>query len=91
MSSSHSYKVYRRECEDSKKFSCYYIYIWFSFALPSSGYVDSMVYCTREAAGRLLPRWSTNQVKLPVLACFSIPSHFSACLELLVENCSFGD
>lgn len=41
----------------------------------------------------VLPRWSLNPVistELPVLACFSVPSHLNACLELHVENCCCG-
>lgn len=80
MKSSHSSKAYRRGSKEGVKFSFHYLYIWFSFALPNAGCVILTVYCTREFAGRLLPRWSVNPVlsaELPVLACFSISSHCS--------------
>lgn len=40
-----------------EKFSCHYLYIWFSFALPNNECVISTACCTGECAGRLQPRW----------------------------------
>lgn len=64
-----------------------FIALWLRFALSNSGYVIMTEYCSRECAGRLLPRWPMNPLssaELPVLSCLSISSHFSACLELHV-------
>lgn len=89
MRSSHSSKLKRQVSEKGKNFICHYKRD--ELSLLSAGHV--ITYSTREWAERLLPRCSMNPVlrpELSALACFSIPSHFGACLERHVENSSLG-
>lgn len=68
--------------------------MWFGFALLNSKWMcnfNSILHheACREAAAQMVAE--PRRPLMSAIACFSILSHLSACLELRVENCRSGD